>query len=246
MGSRRHRQERKDPARCVRGFTLLELLVGIALFAMLSTLVLGGIRLGIRSWDAVAERSADSEQIRIVHQLLRRQLTGSLALAASSSGRWLLQFEGDSKSLRFVTEFPTYVAGGGAQMVILAAENNGGTKRLLLRWWPLHAADGAAPQDEAVLLPDLSNVEIGYFGAVDQNALPQWRDHWSGMRHPPQLIKIRVTNHAGISWPPLVVPLKVDAVRFYQSPAETPDSEGGVSPGAGAAASRGPEPDIRS
>ena len=190
------------------------------MFALLSTLVLGGIRLGMRSWEAAADRSAEHEQIRIVHRLLRRQLTDSLALAASSTGRWLLQFEGDSKSLRFVTEFPTYVVRGGAQTVTLTEEKHGKSKQLLLRWWPLHAPEDASPQDEVVLVPDLSNLEITYFGSIDGKALPQWRDRWSRMRVLPQLVRIRISDASGDSWPPLVVSLKVDAVRFYHSSPE--------------------------
>lgn len=238
-GTDGHRQKSANRPGQLRGFTLLELLAGIAVFALLSILVLSGIRLGMRSWEAAADRSAENEQIRIVHRLLRRQLTASLALAASNTGRWRLQFEGDPTSLRFVTEFPAYVAGGGAQMVTLTAENQGRNRRLMLRWWPLHAARDASPQDDAVLLPDLSDIAFAYFGAGDQNALPRWHDRWSEMRVLPQLVRIRITGASGRPWPSLVVPLKVDAVRFYLSPAERPESDEGVSTNLEQTAGRG-------
>ena len=166
-------------------------------------------------------------------RLLRRQLNGAPALAASDSGRWLLQFEGSPDSLRFVSEFPRYVANGGVHSVHLEAVTRGGIKHLMLNWRPLHAGDDAEPQDDAVLVQNFSHMKISYFGAVDRNALPRWRDNWKRLAHMPQLVRIEITTAEGASWPELIIPLKVDAVRFYKNPNRTPDNSNDAGPDAG-------------
>lgn len=201
-----------------RGFTLLELLAGVALFALLSAIVLSGIRLGVRSWDAAAAKTSASEEVRVVHTLLRRQLAGALPLASTRAGSWVLQFEGDARSINFVSEFPAYVAGGGAQAVRLSARERHEEIQLVLEWVALHAPEDAPPEDDAVLVRNLKKVEFSYFGSVDNNVAPRWRDEWSGVRQLPELVKVSITGGDGARWPALVVPLPVNTVRFFKNP----------------------------
>ena len=210
------------PVRASRGFTLLELLVGMAVFAVMAAIVLGGIRLGVKSWDAAAERSEAVDEIRVVHGLLRRQLSSALPIATSRAGSWNLVFDGDAGSVRFVSELPGYVSGGGIHFVTL--ELAGGAD-LVLRWRPLHALDTEAPPDEVVLARNVGKLRFRYFGARTRNALPEWLESWGDSRTMPRLITISVEQESGEMWPELAVALEVDAVRFI-----TPEGDGGGLP----------------
>lgn len=214
------------------GFTLLELLAGMAVFAIMAGIVLGGIRLGVRSWDAAAGRSDATEQIRIVHGVLRRQISSALPLASSKSGGWSLEFEGGRDALHFVTELPGYVTGGGIHHATVGTESDGKHQRLVLRWRPLHALDEEAPPEQAMLAENITNVRLEYFGARDRNALPEWRDDWRDSRTLPRLVKLSVVDEDGQAWPDLVVALEVDAVRFIASAESAGAAE--VFPGLGA------------
>ncbi|HSS65381.1 MAG TPA: type II secretion system protein GspJ [Gammaproteobacteria bacterium] len=200
-----------------RGFTLLELLLGMAVLALMAGIVLGGIRLGVKSWDAAAERSAAVEEMRVVHALLRRQLSSALPLATSRAGGWNLVFEGDPQSLRFVSELPGYVSGGGIHFVTLALAKGAEGDDLVLRWRPLHALDADEPPDEAVLARNVEKLRLRYFGARTRNALSEWLESWRDSRTLPRLIEISLEQGGGESWPELVVALDVDAVRFITS-----------------------------
>lgn len=213
------------------GFTLLELLVGMAVFAIMAGIVLGGIRLGVKSWDAAAERTEAMEEMRVSHALLRRQLTSALPLAASRSGGWTLVFEGGPEAVHFVSELPGYVSGGGVHFVSLEIAEGRRGKDLLLKWRSLHALDADAEPDRVVIARDLERASLSYFGAAGRNALPDWGKTWKDARSMPRLVKLEASARGGATWPDLVVPLQVDAVRFISSPegvARPPAEAGGI------------------
>jgi len=96
------------------GFTLLELLLSLAIVGIIIALGLGGVRLGITARD-IGEKKVDTYQrLRIITEQLTQKLqstypvfvvqkdASSIAQSLSSSQR-VMAFEGEPNSLRFVT-----------------------------------------------------------------------------------------------------------------------------------------------
>ena len=95
------------------GFTLLELILSLAIVGIIIALGLGGIRLGISARD-VGERKVDTYQrLRIITEQLTQKLKSTYpvfviqkdgsSIAKSLSSKRIMAFEGESNSLRFVT-----------------------------------------------------------------------------------------------------------------------------------------------
>jgi prepilin-type N-terminal cleavage/methylation domain-containing protein len=96
------------------GFTLLEMILSLAIVAMIVALALGGVRLGMVARD-VGEQKVDTYQrLRIISEQLKQKLQSTYpvyvnqegAVAAtqgSASSKRILAFEGESDSIRFVT-----------------------------------------------------------------------------------------------------------------------------------------------
>jgi len=85
---------RRGPMGDERGLTLLELLVTLVVLAMIATVVVEGVRLSTRTWDA-AERVAEAEQhARMLHDTLARTLASVLAIKARTDGRVVVAFRG--------------------------------------------------------------------------------------------------------------------------------------------------------
>ena len=96
------------------GFTLLELILSLAIVGIIIALGLGGIRLGMSARD-VGEKTVDTYQrLRIITEQLTQKLqstypvfvvqkdSSSVAQKLNSSKR-IMAFEGETNSLRFVT-----------------------------------------------------------------------------------------------------------------------------------------------
>ncbi|MBT5469476.1 MAG: type II secretion system protein [Nitrospina sp.] len=95
------------------GFTLLELIVSLAIVGIIIALGLGGVRLGITARD-VGEKQVDTYQrLRIITEQLTQKLQSAypvfvaqkdgVSIAKVSSAQRVMAFEGESNSLRFVT-----------------------------------------------------------------------------------------------------------------------------------------------
>jgi prepilin-type N-terminal cleavage/methylation domain-containing protein len=106
------------------GFTLLELILSLAIVGIIIALGLGGVRLGISARD-VGERKVDTYQrMRIITEQLTQKLQstypvfvaqkdGSSIAQSLSSSKRVMAFEGESNSLRFVT-FASPIASRGS------------------------------------------------------------------------------------------------------------------------------------
>lgn len=87
------------------GFTLLELLVAMAILGLLAAALSGGIGFGLRAWEA-GQRGADRlETPAAVQALLRRQIEQAYPMLAHTDEPTIL-FEGARHRLRFLTFLP--------------------------------------------------------------------------------------------------------------------------------------------
>jgi len=96
------------------GFTLLELILSMAIVAIIVALGLGGVRLGISARDVGEQKVDIYQRLRIISEQLRQKLQstypvfvsqkdGTPVAQDSTSSKRILAFEGNSNSIRFVT-----------------------------------------------------------------------------------------------------------------------------------------------
>ena len=96
------------------GFTLLELLIAMTLMGMILVLLFGGLRLGVRSWDA-SQRQVDTlNSVRSVENFLRREISLTYPYVWKNTPGQRVAFLGERNKLSFVAQLPTRVGGGGA------------------------------------------------------------------------------------------------------------------------------------
>ncbi len=193
----------------------MELLVAMTLLGILMAALFGGLRLGVRVWEASDQTLDHGNHTEIIRSFLRTRLEEVLPVTGttSNSGTEAL-FKGQQRSLRFVSSMPISF---GSQPFLLELALRRGDKRdpesdLVLRWRALDetpAGDDSAA-GERVLIEDVADIAFGYFGDRGQRTRA-WFQDWQH-ETTPALIKLELAFPASDQrrWSPLVVSPMID------------------------------------
>lgn len=208
-----------------RGFTLLELLIGLTLFGFVLTLLLGGFRLASASWDTVASRTEASANAQLGRNFMRHLLSQLQPLRWKKAMNQTIAFKGERTSLQAIAALPNQWNNGGLQVIELSvqADEQPGLFRLVLRHAPLRrdsdqfidSLDSA--KEGHILLDGLVAIEFNYFGSEKVDNPPHWQDHWGNLQQLPQLIAVRAVNNEAGGVDLVVAPMLGNAACRWDS-----------------------------
>lgn len=196
------------------GFTLLELLVALLLMGLISTLALGGVRLGARTWETVSEKAGNNGRTQMVRAFLRRELSQAVPVfTPDSGGNDQLAYDGGRDSLLFVAPLALHFGLGGFQRLELAIiddpqEFEAG-KQLILTRRPFHRDEALDRDDEDdelhILLDGIEEAEFAYRESGGEGGA--WSSEWRDRDGLPALVRLRVTfkGERQAVWPDLLV-----------------------------------------
>jgi general secretion pathway protein J len=195
------------------GFTLLELLISITLLGLILVLLFGGLRLGVRSWDAAQLQVDGINAVRSVESLLRRQITSAHPYRWKSVPGQRLAFLGERNKISFVAPIPARIGGGGLSAISFEFEQADQRMRLLWRVLPVtrqmqdfsELAQAPAVVLAAFDLDGVQDIRLGYFGSDAAGAPPRWLDRWENSMSLPLLIRLQFKMAQGADWSGFVV-----------------------------------------
>lgn len=207
-----------------RGFTLVEVLVGTTIFAMMLLLLANGLFAMTRSVRSGEARLTRVDETRLVEALLRRQLSEAVPLTERADDNRRALFDGRADRLTFVGHLPAHRGGGGLQFLELALRTpdrrdpapatDRDARDLVLYHrdaWPGTPFD-AGPDDSAweahALVSDVKRIRCRYFGNTDDKNPAEWRDSWSGADRLPMLVKLDIETSDGRNWPTIVAAVR--------------------------------------
>ena len=95
------------------GFTMIELVVAMALLGMMMVLMYSGLSFSLRSWDAGESNGRRTADRRIGEGFLRRELAQLFPMRFKDPMAVKVAFVGEPGKLKFVSSRPAGVSQGG-------------------------------------------------------------------------------------------------------------------------------------
>jgi general secretion pathway protein J len=201
------------------GFSLVELLVSLALLSMVAGLLAAGLSLGQKVWQQAEERAQASRAMFDAGTALSRLLENLQPLHLDAQGSRAIEFRGSADELEGIVPLPAHIGLGGLYRLRLF--RNKSARRLDLSF---HAYEQGTPRtsgaggDEAgltTLADGVDGLDLHYFGKAKGEDAGNWRSEWLGQEELPALIAIKVASvKAGAVWPELVIAPRVKPVDW--------------------------------
>jgi general secretion pathway protein J len=194
------------------GFTLVEVMVALALAGLVSLIMMHGLGLTARGLDRLSQHAERLDERRSLEMLMRRALgtaivipVGAIPGGVISGGAGEPDFAGHPTSVTFLSVVED--GGPGLYRVKLALDTNRSVPTVTLSR-RLAASSAVQRSDESVLVHHVRRLDIGYFGAASPTAEASWRRDWIGIAYLPQLVRIVLEADDGREQPPIVLRLR--------------------------------------
>lgn len=187
------------------GFTLVELLVSLALAAAIASFIIGGFHL-IRRTSAITYERENADVIDAAATQLRGLLTRAMPMLVTTidevDRRPHLLFEGRPDSIIFVTLSEATAFQGGLMRVRLSWQDRppqpAHPATLHLRTAVFRADPRLMFENSPVVLfRDVVGFSLRYFGAPAPDKPPQWHSEWLGHDRLPLAVLVQVDVAAG-------------------------------------------------
>ena len=212
-----------------RGFTLLELLIGMALLGFLLALLFGGFRLASTSWNAIEDRAEKTQDDDAGISAIRRLVAAAQPMHLKEQANQPLAFSGNRQELRLMAPLTMQFGLRTVEVSIDPDDQaaNAGGVRLVLRHGAVRFTGEQFAEDlrgnrDQVLVGRLSNANFAYFGPEKRGTEPQWWDDWPNPDQFPTLVRLHLVPRAGAAYDLDMTPMingdRIASIRVTAGP----------------------------
>ena len=197
------------------GFTLVELLVAITLFSLLSVLLVNALRFGTKAWERGNQHSTRLDETAHAQALLRRLLTDAYpSFVVVPASPCYVDFEGSATSLTFLADGPMSLDYGGRLRFTLSTQQRKEETDLVLSTNPeLPYRETPDLSARRIVLANIGPATFAYFGQKRGDKAARWYDDWQREAALPDMLRIKVAFNPGDAgaWPELVIRPRIEA-----------------------------------
>ena len=154
-----------------KGFTLLEVLIGMSLMSIMMLLLFASLRLCVQNWNAGEKKIAQVSQAAIIQNFLQSKLHSAVPLDGSFLEEPQFSFQGEEDSIQFVAGMPASAGRLGLQlfkMSLKAAKSREQGSDLQVEiqpFFPQGENDELWDEKPVVILTKIKSLKFSYFGA---------------------------------------------------------------------------------
>jgi general secretion pathway protein J len=195
------------------GFTLIEMVVALALMGLISIVLFESLRLGQHAHHKVIARGDASWDVFAAQRLIRNILESAYPQEPiRSAATPVFGLEGDRQTIAVTA--PAFIAqegGGLLRYEIFQRATADRHQDIVVKWWPQSAGDAPSGAAQEVLIEKIESVEWGYLAptaaAGGHIAEQSWQTQWRATQSLPAAIRLRVNFAPGDDrrWPDLIV-----------------------------------------
>jgi general secretion pathway protein J len=184
-------------AKRAQGFTLLEILLALALLALVMLGVWSALAGAVRITHSAGAVMTRSESVHMAQQFLRRYVADAGMhpwVAQAGAGTRARVFAGDATSMQYVAPLPMQSGHAGLYLQTLRIEKqDDGGLALWLSYQPYTANMPASGEPERhELLSDLGGGSFQYLGGGAFGEPAGWRDDWADANGLPLAVRIHL------------------------------------------------------
>jgi len=182
------------------GFTLVEMLAALALSALVSLILLHGIRMAATGFERHTRAAEQLDARQALDDILRRTLGAAAAISRSAGG----DFRGQPDAIEFLGLAED--SGPGLYRIDLAVDRARRDRPLILRR-RLATPAGDPRAAVSIVATQVRDFRLAYFGTLSGDVTPAWHDTWQQFDILPRLVRVILDSDGDGPHPPLVVRL---------------------------------------
>jgi general secretion pathway protein J len=200
------------------GFTLIEIIVVMTMLALIMTMVYGAINTSRKMASKGLKRIDASNEVRVVQELVRRQISRILPMAFKEEEGVFVIFEGDEQHIMYVSPMPGYLGKGGPHVQLIEIVNAKGGKILQFSHWLLNDSleedsFDDSDQEPVVLLENIEDAQFSFMKLDEEGEPGDWEGQWEEGENTPLMVQLEVDmgEKSLMSFPTMEVALMLDA-----------------------------------
>jgi general secretion pathway protein J len=194
-----------------RGFTLIEVVVALAIVGLTAVVLFESLRFGQRAHEKVVVRGGDTWQVFAAQRLIRSLIESAYPREpASTESVPVYGLGGDQSRMSVLAAAPLALGGAGLQRYDIEPRRNArGSYDVIVRWRADPSPDSSlldAALAEEILIEDAQSIRWSYLDA-EHEGQAGWVDDWHDRQRLPRLVRLQVTfsKNDPRTWPALVM-----------------------------------------